>query len=154
MKALLLGARNQDTASGRRGSRLHMIVALCMLVAMVHLTVIPSAWAQTKEEGSSDSTTSQFMMGAGVFFGNLLYMPAKFTYAVLGGVVGALAYPLSGMDDKVAKRIWDSSLRGTYALTPDHFRGDKPVRFLGVPQEEEDANASASPPPPATVSPR
>ncbi|MFO0775040.1 MAG: hypothetical protein U0172_10300 [Nitrospiraceae bacterium] len=129
-----------------------MVVALLMLLTVVHLTLLPGAWAQTKEEGTSDSTTSQFLMGAGVFFGNLVYMPAKFAYAVLGGVVGGLAYPLSGMDDKVSKRIWDSSLRGTYALTPDHFRGDKPVRFLGVPQEEEDANTP--PPPPATVSPR
>lgn len=125
-----------------------------MLMAVVHIAVLPTAWAQSKEEGGSESTSSQALMGAGVFFGNLLYMPAKFVYAILGGVVGALAYPLSGMDDKVAKRIWDSSLRGTYALTPDHFRGDKPVRFLGVPQEEEDAASLASPPPPSTVSPR
>ncbi len=143
MKVLL--GEHQD--SSRRGSLLHILVAVLMIIAMIHLTVIPAAWAQAKEEGAAESTGSQAGMGAAVFFGNLLYMPAKFVYAILGGVVGALAYPLSGMDDKVSKRIWDASLRGTYALTPDHLRGDKPVRFLGVPQEEEEATSLASPTP-------
>lgn len=144
MKVFLLGARSMW---GRRGSVLRTVVATVMIVAVIHMALIPTAWAQTREEGASETTGSQAGMGAAVFFSNLLYMPAKFVYAILGGVVGGLAYPLSGMDDKVAKRIWDASLRGTYVLTPDHLRGDKPVRFLGVPQEEEEASSLSSPSP-------
>lgn len=144
MKVSWLGAHDR---SGRRRPLLHALVAIVMIVTMVHLALVPTSWAQSREEGAAETTGSQAGMGAAVFFTNLLYMPAKFVYAALGGIIGAFAYPLSGMDDKVAKKIWDASLRGTYALTPDHLRGDKPVRFLGVPQEEEEASALSLPPP-------
>ncbi|GKS56624.1 hypothetical protein YTPLAS18_01510 [Nitrospira sp.] len=150
MKVFLLGERR---VWGRRDSVLHTVVAIVMIVAVIHVALLPAAWAETREEGATESTGSQAGMGAAVFFSNLLYMPAKFVYAILGGVVGGLAYPLSGMDDKVAKRIWDASLRGTYVLTPDHLRGDRPVRFLGVPQEEEDASSLSSPSPAAAPMP-
>ncbi len=152
MKVFLLGERS---VSRRHASGLHTLVVLIMIATMIHVALIPAtAWAQSKEEGAAESTGAQAGMGAAVFFTNLLYMPAKFVYAILGGVVGGLAYPLSGMDDKVAKRIWDASLRGTYVITPDHLRGDKPVRFLGVPQEEEELSSfSPSPPVPAPLPP-
>lgn len=129
-------------AVGSRGSVFQAVALVLMIFAVSHLIVVPLASAQSKEEGGSESTGSQAGMGAASFFVNILYMPTKLVYAILGGIVGGFAYGLSGGDDKVAKKVWDTSMRGTYVITPDHLRGDKPVRFLGVPQEEEEAEAA------------
>ena len=43
-------------------------------------------------------------------------------------------------------------MRGTYVITPDHLKGNKPVRFLGVPPEEE-AASEVPPGEPATMVP-
>jgi hypothetical protein len=32
---------------------------------------------------------------------------------------------------------------GTYIITPEHLRGDKPIRFLGVPDTDTSATAIA-----------
>ena len=69
-------------------------------------------------------------------------------FAIGGGIVGGLAYAFSGGDDKAAKSIWTTSLYGTYIITPDHLRGDKPIRFLGV-ADQNDAPAQATAPAPA-----
>lgn len=144
VNVFLLGTHR---ASRRGWSLLSMFAALLMLVAMIHLALIPAAWAQGKEEGMAESTGSQAGMGFAAGFLSLVYTPVKIVYAALGGIIGGFAYGLSGGDEKVAKKIWDTSLRGTYVLTPDHLRGDKPVRFLGVPQEDEETPALSSPPP-------
>ena len=70
----------------------------------------------------------------------------------IGGIVGGLAYVFSGADEKIAKKVWDVSVRGTYVITPDHLKGNKAVRFLGVPPEEE-AASEMSPGEPAPMVP-
>jgi len=32
---------------------------------------------------------------------------------------------------------------GTYIITPDHLRGDRPIRFLGVAEPDASATATA-----------
>ena len=63
------------------------------------------------------------------------------TFAAAGGIVGGLAYLFSGFDEATAKRIWTTSADGTYILTPDHLRGDQPIRFLGVGDEPVNGQA-------------
>jgi len=62
----------------------------------------------------------------------ILYLPLKAAFAIGGGIVGGLAYAFSGGNENAAKSIWTTSLYGTYVITPDHLRGEKPIRFLGV----------------------
>ena len=50
----------------------------------------------------------------------------------------------AGMN-KSAKNIWDTSLYGTYIITPDHLQGNRPIRFLGV-ADSNDAPAPAPEP--------
>jgi hypothetical protein len=64
-------------------------------------------------------------------FANLVYMPVKLTYGVLGGVTGGLAYACTGGDLDTANAIWKPSLGGTYALTPAMIRGEEPIAFAG-----------------------
>jgi hypothetical protein len=83
-------------------------------------------------------------MQAAAGFSTLLYLPLKAVFAIGGGIVGGLAYAFSGGNEQAAKSIWDTSLYGTYIITPDHLQGNRPIRFLGV----VDSNDA---PPPATA---
>ena len=70
-------------------------------------------------------------VGAGTIAGNLLYVPAKITYGILGGIAGGAGFLLTGGNKQVADTIWRSSLGGDYVLTPDMVAGQKPVHFSG-----------------------
>jgi hypothetical protein len=60
-------------------------------------------------------------------------------YATLGGIVGGLTYGVTGGDLEAAQAVWESSMYGTYIITPDHLKGNEPVRFVGVSPYEEEA---------------
>ncbi len=62
---------------------------------------------------------------------SLVYSPIKVNIAVIGGVVGGVAYPLSGFNGGVSKKIWSSSMGGTYLITENILMGkEKPELFL------------------------
>jgi hypothetical protein len=86
-------------------------------------------------------------MQAAAGVSTLLYLPLKAVFAIGGGIVGGLAYLFSGGSEQAAKSIWDTSLYGTYIITPDHLEGNRPIRFLGV-AESNDAPAPAPAPEP------
>lgn len=66
---------------------------------------------------------------------NAFYMPAKLTYAILGGITGSLAYLLTVGDMDTAENIWQPSLGGTYVLTPAMLQDDQPIRFSPMADE-------------------
>jgi hypothetical protein len=70
-------------------------------------------------------------IGAGTVAGNILYVPAKLAYGILGGITGGASYLLTGGNTQTANTIWRSSLGGDYVLTPDMVAGQKPVHFSG-----------------------
>jgi len=75
---------------------------------------------------------------------NVGYIPAKLTYATLGGVTGGLAFLLTGGDAEPAKEVWQSSMGGTYVVTPPMLQGDEAIRFSGTPGTGGAAQASSS----------
>ncbi len=85
----------------------------------------------------AESTGAQAGTGIAAFFTTLIYTPTKMVYALVGGIVGSGAYALSGGDNVVACRIWTPSIRGTYVLSPRHLTGELPIRFAGLPPENE-----------------
>jgi hypothetical protein len=62
---------------------------------------------------------------------SVLYMPFKVVYAGLGGLMGGLAYLVTGGNERTAQSVWDASLRGTYWLTPNHLQGKEAIHFKG-----------------------
>ena len=88
--------------------------------------------------------------GAAALLGNVLYIPAKLVYAVVGGVTGGAGYVVTGGNSQTADTIWRSSLGGDYVLTPKMVEGQQPIHFSGPTQTSPD-NAStvagAAPPP-------
>lgn len=125
------------------------IVAITLVCTLGIVTMAPSVRGQEPapapapaSENTEGGNASSAGMGAAAGLSTLLYLPLKAAFAIGGGVVGGLAYAFSGGNENAAKSIWTTSMYGTYIITPDHLRGDKPIRFLGVP-EPDSAQASA-----------
>src|SRR3989442_5620422 len=74
---------------------------------------------------------------------NVVYMPAKITYAALGGLTGGFAFALTGGDLKTAETVWVTSMGGTYVVTPRMLQGEDPIAFAGTPGGEADTSPTA-----------
>lgn len=117
------------------------MTAVVLALAFFHLAVIPLGWAQEMGGGSDErrqSTGTQYGLGAASVFLSIPYGIGKFVFATLGGIFGGFTYAFSAGNDKAARAVWDTSMRGTYLITPEHLKGEKAVRFLGVPPEDEE----------------
>ena len=128
------------------------LVTAFLLLALCTLTMVPSAWSQEStappsSEGTEGGNASSAGMQVAAGFSTLLYLPLKLAFAIGGGVVGGLAYAFSGGNEQAAKSIWNTSLYGTYLITPDHLQGNRPIRFLGI-ADSNDAPAAAPAPEP------
>jgi hypothetical protein len=125
------------------------LIAMMLVATLCTVTMMPAAWSQdATPPPSSDSgeggNASSAGMGAAAGLSTLLYLPLKAAFAIGGGIVGGLAYAFSGGNEAAAKSIWTTSMYGTYIITPDHLRGDKPIRFLGV-ADPDNAPQTAAP---------
>ena len=133
------------------------LVAVFLVLTMGTVTMLPSAWSQDStappaSQGTEGGTASSASMQAAAGISTLLYLPFKLAFAIGGGLVGGLVYAFSFGYEPAAKNIWSTSVYGTYVLTPDHLQGNRPIRFLGVP-DSNDAPAPAPAPGPSEPSP-
>jgi len=78
---------------------------------------------------------------------NFLYLPLKLAFAIGGGIVGGLTYVFSGLNEKAAMPVWETSLYGTYIITPDHLQGNRPIRFLGLADSHDAPTPTPAPEP-------
>jgi hypothetical protein len=119
------------------------------MLVVLHVSVVSGALASDAAAGSEErreSTMSQFGLGTASFFLTMPYGLIKVVYASLGGLIGGFTYALTGGNLNAANAVWDTSLRGTYVITPEHLKGAKAVRFLGTPPLRT-AEPAASPEP-------
>lgn len=131
------------------------IVATLVIITFVHLMMASTSIAQPAGGGSDEQTEStglQYGYGTASVFASIPYGLGKFLFATLGGIIGGFTWAFSGGNTKAAKSVWDTSVRGTYVITPEHLKGEKSVRFLGVPSEAE-GTAEPAPEPSAEPSP-
>ncbi len=132
--------RREGISSGEWQVRMPQLwrtgVALVLVLALLTVGTVPAAWGQTQDEDNSGSTGAQFGLGVGSVFVTIPYGLVKVVMATLGSIFGGFTYAFSGGNEKAAKAVWDTSLRGTYVITPDHLRGNRAVRFFGVPQDD------------------
>lgn len=111
------------------------------LVLVVFTLVIsfgfPGVGLAAEDELSTPSNEAALGIGSALL--TVVYFPAKLVYAALGGIVGSFTYALTGGDLETAKEVWEPSFYGTYVITPDHLKGNEPVRFFGISAYEEEA---------------
>jgi hypothetical protein len=118
----------------------------CLMGVVAALAIALPAMAQSSNNMVGNSQTGQAQVpqppdnsvnwkgvgiGAGTVAGNILYVPAKVVYGILGGITGGASYLVTGGNTQTANTIWRSSLGGDYVLTPDMVSGDKPIHFSG-----------------------
>jgi hypothetical protein len=110
-------------------------VVVCMAFVGVTAFGMPSLSLAAEEETSQSNEAA---LGFGSALLTLVYFPVKTVYAILGTVVSGLTLAVTGGDVETAKTVFEPSVYGTYVITPDHLKGNEPVRFYGTsPYEEE-----------------
>jgi hypothetical protein len=134
----------------------------CLLAVAAAVSFAPPVMAQTSNGGIAigNPQASQAQVpqppdgnvnwkgvgiGAGTVAGNVLYVPAKIVYGILGGLTGGASYLLTGGNTQTANTIWRSSLGGDYVLTPDMVSGQKPIHFSGPTMTAPDSSPVAAP---------
>jgi hypothetical protein len=91
----------------------------------------PPATTQVPQPADNNVNWPGAGYGAGALLCNVLYIPAKLTYAILGGVVGGGAYLITAGNQQAANTVWRSSLGGDYVVTPQMLAGQQPINFSG-----------------------
>ena len=119
------------TSSLKQGTSVLMLIVFALVVGLGAPVV-----SFAGEEESSPGNEAALGLGSGLL--TLVYLPLKVAYALLGGIIGTFTYGLTGGDLETAQAVWEPSLYGTYVITPDHLKGNEPVRFVGVSAYEED----------------
>ena len=108
---------------------------------MVAAAAVLSSTLLWSRPAAAESSYEDAGWGVLTVLTNVVYMPAKMTYAALGGLTGGLALGLTGGDMQVAENVWTASLGGTYVVTPRMLRGDDPIAFAGSPGGTNSAEA-------------
>lgn len=115
-----------------------MVIGL-LVIGLVCGGVQSHSLAQGGDDSLRDEPGPAANLGWGMaaFGTNLGYMPAKFLYAVGGGLVALLAYGVTVGDGDVAKGIMNPAFGGTWAVTPEMLRGEQPILFNGPSYEPQ-----------------
>lgn len=126
-------------SKGFWGGVLKQVTGVCVLLAFSLIVCLGATGVSLAAEQELSSPTNEAALGIGSALLTVIYFPVKFAYAILGGVVGTFTYGLTGGDLETAKAVWEPSFYGTYVITPDHLKGNEPVRFIGVSAYEDQA---------------
>lgn len=126
-------------SKGFWGGVLKQLTGVCVLLAFSLIVCLGATGVSLAAEQELSSPTNEAALGIGSALLTVIYFPVKFAYAILGGVVGTFTYGLTGGDLETAKAVWEPSFYGTYVITPDHLKGNEPVRFIGVSAYEDQA---------------
>ncbi len=122
--------------------RLGSLIAVTVLLTA--LLFVPAGWSQTPGSESpqkqpADTPRSSALQAASLLH-TIPYGAAKLGFSLVGGFAGGVVYALSGGDLAIAKEIWSYFMKGTYVLTPEHLKGNKPVHFVGPRLPPESAS--------------
>jgi hypothetical protein len=115
-----------------------MLIGLVIMGLLLGTTESRSAWGQTEHSAASEPGPAAALgWGMAAVGTNLVYMPAKMVYAVVGGFVGLLAWGVTLGNGDVALGILGPALGGTWVVTPEMLRGDQPLMPVGPSYEEK-----------------
>jgi hypothetical protein len=100
-----------------------ILTVVALLIALAGNTAVASA-----EDPQSPSGAG---LQAASWLATVPYGAAKVVYAVSGGLVGGLAWVMTGGNTEIAKAIWSPTMTGHYIVQPKNLTGDQPLHFVG-----------------------
>ena len=115
----------------RTNRKLWIVMGSLALMLLSSSPALVRAEDDTSSVRSEESLPATAGLGLASFLATIPYGVAKIGYAIAGGIAGGLEYLYEGKKTPAVEEIWDSSLGGTYILTPDHLRGKKEIEFVG-----------------------
>ncbi len=98
-----------------------IVITLALFIALGGNTAIAD------DSGSASGAGLQ----AASWLATVPYGAAKVVYAVSGGLVGSLAWVMTGGNTEIAKAIWSPSMTGHYIVQPQNLTGDRALHFVG-----------------------
>jgi hypothetical protein len=102
-----------------------------MLRRWIACVVVGALLASARPALAEEGFFEKAGIGLGTALVNVLYIPAKFTYATVGGLIGGFAWLLSLGDTDTAMGVWEPTMGGSYIVTPSMLRGKEPIEFTG-----------------------
>jgi hypothetical protein len=106
-----------------------------------HAGATPTQVEQPPEGGINWPGTGY---GVGALFANVLYVPAKLVYAILGGIIGGGTYLVTAGNTQAADTVWRSAWGGDYVVTPQMLAGQQPLNFSGPTETPPEPPAPSS----------
>ena len=103
--------------------------SLTIVTAAALLIALGAHTATAADE--TGNTASGAGLQAASWLATVPYGAAKVVYAVSGGVIGSLAWVMTGGNTEVAKAIWSPSMTGNYIVQPQNLTGDRAMHFVG-----------------------
>ena len=97
--------------------------ALGLLIALTGTPAIAADTSGTSPEGAA--------LQAASWVATIPYGAVKVAYALGGGIVGGLAWMVTGGNTAVAKAVWIPSMTGDYIVLPQNLTGEKSLLFMG-----------------------
>ena len=114
-----------------RGRGLSIVTAVALLMALGGNTAIASAEDADRPSGAG--------LQAASWLATVPYGAAKVVYAVSGGLVGGLAWVMTGGNTDIAKAIWSPTMTGHYTVQPQNLTGERPLHFVGGSESDQTA---------------
>lgn len=102
--------------------RMTIVAAVALLIALGGNTAIAA--------DDSESPSGAGLQAAS-WLATVPYGAAKILYAVSGGVVGSLAWVMTGGNTEIAKAIFTPTMTGHYIVQPQNLTGDRALHFVG-----------------------
>ena len=101
-------------------------LGLC-LGAVLALSIIgtaPAAIAAESQGGKAALEATSWLLTAP-------YGAFKCAYAIGGGIVGGIAWLVTGGNKEQADAIWTPAVTGDYIVRPENLTGERPLHFVG-----------------------
>ena len=114
-----------------------------MLRRWIACVVVGAMLASARPALAEEGFFEKAGIGLGTALVNVLYIPAKFTYATVGGLIGGFAWVLSLGDTDTAMGVWEPTMGGSYIVTPNMLRGREPLEFSGTSSPSSSTGTSA-----------
>jgi hypothetical protein len=102
---------------------------------LAHGEDIPETSSSSPSSPSNLSSPEAARLQAASWALTIPYGAAKVAYATGGGIVGGIAWVMTGGNMEVAKSIWIPSMTGHYIVQPQNLTGEKHLYFVGRSSE-------------------